>query len=304
MTIPGIGSMRVARVAVEYPRLHVGHDSNYTDSGNDCRASTIVAVAQRVPDVPAIVDELLMRICSLQRGPYQPVAPNSSTDGELPSLWANVFAEAENWWEYHRLDELPDVHRRSLTLEILGKAPLDAAVLLLGVFSQHRVALLERRDIEGIQLLYSTLDSTHRTLAHALSLLVLAPWFAERQLEEIEPDFVSGIGSGSLNVANSLLVVCLGLLQIAPTKYANFVHTVLLRLQVRSDLEDIDQLGGLLERLWPLLPEQVEMWLSHNCQSMPRKVFRLAVERMPSQKRAVLTQQWKARRVDRRYDNL
>lgn len=261
-----------------------------------------MAVAQRIPDFQGIVDELLVRICSLQRGADQFVASNSPTDGELPSLWNNVFAESENWWADHRLGELPEVQRRSLTLEILGKAPLDAAVLLLGVFSQHRVSLLERTDIDQIQSLYGALDATHRTIAHALSLLVLAPWFAERPLQEIEPDLVNGAGSGSLNSANSLLVVCLGLLQIAPTKYANLVHAVLLRLQVRSDLENVDQLGGLLERLWPLLPEEVETWLSHNCQCMPRKVFRLAVERMPSQKRAMLTQQWKARRLDRRSD--
>jgi len=278
----------------------VGHDSNFTDSGNDCRESTIVAVARRVPDFAAIVDELLVRISSLQRGPDQSVTLNSPTDGELPSLWANVFAETESWWTDHRLSELPGDQRRGLTLEILSKAPLDAAVLLLGVFSQRRVMLLERTDIEQIQSLYSTLDFTQRTIAHALSLLVLAPWFAERPPAEIEQEFVSGIGSRSVNFANSLLVICLGLLQIAPGKYANLVHTVLLRLQVRSDLEDIHQLGGLLERLWPLLPEQVEAWLSRNCHAMPRKVFRLAVERMPSQKRALLTQQWKARRVDRR----
>jgi hypothetical protein len=277
----------------------VDHDSDFP-SGNDCRASTIVVVAQRVPDIAAIVDELLVRICSLQRGPDQSVTSKSPTDVELPSLWANVFAESENWWTDHGLGELPGEQRRSLTLEILSKAPLDAAVLLLGVFSQRRVTLLDRTDIEEIQSLYRTLDSTHRTIAHALSLLLLAPWFAERPVAETEQDFVNGIASGSLNFANSLLVVCLGLLQISPLKYANLVHTVLLRLQDRSDLEAVYQLGGLLERLWPLLPEQVEAWLSFNCHAMPRKVFRLAIERMPSQKRAVLTQQWKARRFDRR----
>jgi len=277
----------------------VGHDSDFSDSGNDCRESTVVAVARRVPDITAIVDELLVRISSLQREPDQSVTATGLTDGELPSLWANVFAETESWWTDHRLSELPGDQRRSLTLEILSKAPIDAAVLLLGVFSQRRVTLLDRTDIEEIQSLYRTLDSTHRTIAHALSLLLLAPWFAERPVAETEQDFVNGIASGSLNFANSLLVVCLGLLQISPLKYANLVHTVLLRLQVRSDLEDIHQLGGLLERLWPLLPEQVEEWLTHNCHAMPRKVFRLAVERLPSQKRAVLTQQWKARRLDR-----
>ena len=276
------------------------HDSNFTDSGNDCRASTIVAVARRVPEISAIVDELLVRICSLQRGPDQAATSNSPTDGQLPSLWANVFAESENWWTDHGLGELPVDQHRSLTLEILSKPPLDAAVLLLGVFSQHRIALLERTDIEEIQSLYRSLDSTHRNIAHAMSLLILAPWFAERPVAEIEQDLVNGIASGPLNLANSLLVVCLGLLQIAPSKYANLVHMVLLRLQIRSDLEDIHQLGGLLERLWPLLPEHVEAWLSRNCHAMPRKVFRLAIARMPSQKRAILTQQWKVRRLDRR----
>jgi hypothetical protein len=179
---------------------------------------------------------------------------------------------------------------------VLSREPLEAALLSLGGVGGVRLTLLGRTDIEAIQGWGAALVSTHRVVTQALALMILAPWFADKPLEQIKENLVARATDGSPGDVNCALLVGLGLLQVMPERCAPVVFDVLACVAYRADLDAIDQLGGVIGRLWPLMPGPVEVWLGEHCVRLPRKVFRLAVERLPAYKRMEFTQRWKDQR--------
>jgi hypothetical protein len=281
------------RLVREAIRHTVDHDSNSRDSDDDFRTSTIITVAQRHACFATVVDELAVRLCSLAQLPDQ-----FATTGHLPErdslpVWSDIVNETNHWWADHGLGELTNEQCRGLVAELLSRGPLEGAPLLLGVCSSGRHALLNRSEVETVQQWNAAIVATHRVLAQALAFMVLAPWIAREPVERIGMNLVARVQQGTLDDVNSTLLVCLGLLQMAPERTAPLILDVLLNVARRPDLERIDLLGGLIGRLWALLPGQVEDWLGENCGRLARRVFRLAVERLPAQKRKELTQQWK-----------
>lgn len=270
-------------------------DSNSRDSGDDFRSSAVISVAQRLACFATLIDELLVRIYSLM-DEADPFAGSSCIpDGDLLAVWSNIVVEADQWWTDHALARLTQEQCRGLVAEMLGKGPVDGALLAIGICSRARLALASHSDVAVMQSWAATLVTKHRVIAQALALMVLAPWFAGAATSQ--DSLVRRVQDGALDDVNSTILVCLGLLQVAPDESSRLILDVLRSVARRSDIHAIDLLGGLIGRLWVLLPEAVEMWLCENCGRLSRRTFRFAVERVPAQKRSELTQQWKDRRL-------
>jgi hypothetical protein len=282
----------------------VDYDLNSRDSVDDyqVRSSTVISVATALPDFSSLVDELYVRLHSLTR----PIARRSSSGYPIVAtvdlMWESAFYESLDWWNDHELVKLSHEARRCLVDEILKRDPMDAVLLAIAAFTPDRLWPLQRSHVEQMKSWYGALDTKHRAIGHALALRVLAPWFDGESTDFNVRELRHWVSAGCVELVSAALVVSLGLLQLSPARHANTILQLLLDLQKHADFDQIGgevALGWLLGRLWPVAPNQVEHWLQENCQVTSRRVFRHAVARIPSQKRQILTNDWKTRRKNR-----
>lgn|GEM_PF-3065054 len=270
-------------------------ESNSCDSGDGFRSSAVISVAQRRVCFASLVDELSFRIHSLGDIPERFARTGAGIHRDIPAVWASILNETDAWWLDHLLGELTTDLQHGLIGEVFRREPLEAAVISVGVFSGERLGLLTPSYLQNVQSWSADFATEYRAISQALALMVLAPWFADKPSEQIEASLVNAASEGRLRDVSSTLLTCVGLLQLAPEKCAPLVLGLLLRIGGRSDFVQVDQFGGLVGRLWSQLPTQVEQWLEENCARLPRRVFRLAIERLPAQRRVEFTELWKTR---------
>ena len=300
--------IRFAPVAVDrwgVDLTTVDCDLNSRDSVDDCqvRASAVISVASVLPDFVSLVDELSVRLHSLTRPIPRRSSSGYAISASVDLIWESAFYESREWWMDHDLGKLSPDESRCVANEILRRDPFEAVLLAIAAFAPDRLWSLQRDQIEQMKSWYLVLDPKHRAIGHALALRVLAPWFDGESTDFIARELQRWVGSRCGELASAAIVVSLGLLQLSPTRHVETILQLLVELRRHTDLSRIGRdatLGWLLGRLWPVVPDRLETWLHENCQAMSRKVFRLAVARIPSEKRRVLISEWKTRVKDRR----
>jgi hypothetical protein len=254
--------------------------------------------ARNRPNLEWVVDDLIVRLrCISPQADYSSRAHLLTGLTNEPHLGA-LRKEARNWWLSNELGQLDAPMRRLLMDEVFERDAEDAILATLGLFSSVAFPELNLNDIARMQIWLESPTVPPRILRDALALRVLAPWFGERPPNVVAETLRAWFLSSSPGLLRAALVVSVGLAQqpggshLAPTTRALECLPVILSLGG----SDVDTAAGwLLASLWPLEPSRVEDWIAQHAGALTRKVFRIAVGRMPTPIRVRLTDRWKAK---------
>lgn len=287
---------RFIRTGYGTPNLDDNSDSNNSDGSPF--SSTVMRTARSRPNLEWVVDDLIIRLRCISPEADCPSRTHPLTGlTDEPHLGA-LLKEARIWWLSNELGQLDASMRRLLMDEVIDRDANDAILAALGLFGCVAFPELNLNDVARMQTWYESPSMPPRILRDALALRVLAPWFGARPPSLVTETLEAWYLPSSPGLLRAALVVSVGLAHqpgrshLAPIERALECLPVILRLGG----SDVDAAAGwLLSSLWPLEPTLVEDWIAHHADALTRKVFRIAVGRMPTPIRVQLTDLWKGR---------
>ncbi len=214
---------------------------------------------------------------------------------EEPQLRA-IFREAKVWWLSNELEDLVSESRRWLICEVFQRSSNEAALLALALFGGIEFPELRLADIEVMQSWFEGAQVPARNVRDALVLKVWLPWFTERPNAVVEEKLREWLHSAP-GLVRAALVTCVGLAQeVQSNEVKSLVMASLGSLASQRDREVGSAIGWFLATMWHREPELVERWLNANAARLSRRVYRIAVGRMPTSVRVRLLEKWKASR--------
>jgi hypothetical protein len=212
-------------------------------------------------------------------------------------MWESAASESCDWWIDNELEQLSSNERRRLILEILSRGLPDGALLAISAFAPDRLWPLQNADVDTMLRWYQKLLPEQRALGNALTLRVIARWLHSQPADVAFEVLEQWLDTGSAELVNVALTACWGLFEHSISDYVEFIPGLLAKVGQTLRLNDVGgeaALGWLLGYLWCAAPDQVELWLHGHAGVLSRKVFRLSVARIPSDRRRELIGVWKA----------
>ncbi len=299
-TVSEIRRLKVCRAP---PNLDDSSDSNNPDDSPFSRSSTVIRTARSRPNLELLVDDLATRLRCLS-----PPALNVARThplvglGDEPHL-SSIFRETRIWWRSYELGRLDIEGRRDLIEELLQRDPDEAIVAALGLFGSVSFPELNLEDIARMQAWYEQPRLAPRALRDALALRIWATWFCRNPAQVVSEQFEAWLLSSSPGLLRAAFVVAVGLLRESSDSHRAPVLRALECMPAIIGLGESDvesAAGWLLSSLWPIEPSRVEEWVATHGSILSRKVFRIAIGRMPTPIRTRLSAQWKAQRHKQR----
>ncbi len=129
------------------------------------------------------------------------------------------------------------------------------------------------------------------------------PWIAAEPAEVLDDKLQRWLASSSPYLVRVALVVSVGLVhQPIPSHFAPIIRVLQIALDKLdfSNSEVDSAIGWLLANVWSIAPLLVQDWLATHGDNLSRKVFRIAVGRMPSPIRQQLILELKLRQATQR----
>ena len=259
--------------------------------------------ARRRLNLEQVVDDLVIRL----RFILPPIGNVARTHplfglGDEPHL-ASIFREARIWWLTNELGQLDADGRRSLIDEVLERNADEAILASVGLFGSASFPELTEDDVERMQAWYELPRPPPRAIRDALALRVLTVWFIAKPSQIVTEKLESWLLSTTAGLLRAALVVSVGLAHQSSSRHGSLLVRALNCIPVILNLgeSDVDSAAGwLLSSVWPIEPSLIEDWLHAHGALLSRKVFRIAVGRMPTHVRSQLTTAWKAQRQRQR----
>lgn len=274
-------------------------DLNSTDSDNDdhFRASAVMPATSVFWDIASLVNELVVRLHSLTRPNSGRARFGLAIAMSAEFMWESAVRESSGWWIDNELEHLTSSEHRHLILEILSRGFPDGALLAISAFAPDRLWPLQTGDVDVMIGWYQLLAPDQRALSNALAQRVMARWLHSQPAGVAFEILQRWLDNGSPELVHVALTACWGLFERAASHYVKFIPGLLATVGniVRQQNAGSEAaLGWLLGYLWCAEPQQVEVWLTKHSGLLSRKVFRLSVARIPSDRRRELIGAWKA----------
>ncbi len=209
-----------------------------------------------------------------------------------------MFREVRVWWLKNELGQLDTDARRSLIDEVLERSANEAILTSVGLFGSVSFPELTEADIGRMQFWYELPNPPPRSIRDALALRVWTAWVIAKPPLIVSGKLESWLLLTTPGLLRAALVVSVGLAHQSSNHISLIIRAlncvpVILNL---GESEVDSATGWLLSSVWPIEPTVIEDWLQTHGADLSRKLFRIAVGRMPTPIRIKLTSEWKAQR--------